>query len=498
MGEVVRLPRGSGQEAEAEARAQRAARFEALERVLRARPLMGRADQLRVAEALWRLLHRAEQGNIRKAQVLRAAGIGTEADSTKHLSQYALDPSLPEVRKERARLNKRPHKYREIAEAAARLAGWDAREAVLEVFRETTLAGTRPGQDAAPEYEALARTLREIADAVAAKHGLQEYFREVAESKPNLRVLNDEDEDGPTNKLSPEDIDVYFDHKSDGLDWPISFHEGSGDRDLHDWGGSVPPYPTVVLGKWDVGDEFRICIESDAGTDGSGRATPENRTVIGGQYSAELRLCIIPEGPDMIPTGALRVASLFSCQRSWIEGELTGPFIGFDDLISHPDDDTEGSFGITSDKQNVWCRLRCVSGDEPDLIAQYNLGRVRGCRFQPLTGQVCQDWLGIELYDCDWSPRERPLHVRVLGPALLDLEYLSGISPFPTDSIASALDRCLSGAGEWDLLALFDERAARLVELLADAQEDAKRSRSAGYRKLAARLRAMRDGNKAE
>ena len=498
MGEVVRLPRGSGQEAEAEARAQRAARFEALERALRARPLMGRADQLRAAEALWRLLHRAEQGNVRKAQVLRAAGIGTEADSTKHLSQYALDPSLPEVRKERARLNKRPHKYREIAEAAAGLAGWDAREAVLEVFQETTLAGTRPGQEAAPEYEALGRTLREIADAVATKHGLQEYFREVARSRPCLRVLYDEDVHGPTDKLRPQDIDVYFDEKSDGLDWPISFHEGSGDRDLHDWYGSVPPYPTIVLGKWNVGGEFRICIEPDAGTDRSGRAPPENRTVIGGQYSAELRLCIIPEGPDMIPTGALRIASLFSCVPSWIEDDRTGPFIGFDDQISHPDEEHESWSGIMPDKKDVWCRLRRVSGDEPDLIAQYDLRRSRGCRFLPLTGQVCQDWLGMELVDSDWPPREKPLHVRVLGPALLDLEYLSGISPFPTASIASELDRCLSGAGEWDLLALFDERAARLVELLADTQEGAKRSRAAGYRKLATRLRAMRDGNKAE
>ena len=498
MGEVVRLPRGSGQEAEAEARAQRAARFEALERVLRARPLMGRPDQLRVAEALWRLLHRAEQGNVRKAQVLRAAGIGTDADSTKHLSQYALDPSLPEERKNRARLNKKPHKYREIAEAAARLAGWDAREAVLEVFRETTLAGTRPGHEAAPEYEALARTLREIADAVAAKHGLQEYFREVARSGPCLRVLNNENEDGPKNRLSPGDIDVYFDDNSDGMDWPISFDGGSGDRDLHDWSGSVPPYPTIILGKWSVGDKFRICIESVAGTDGSGRVASENRTIIGGEYSVELRLCIVPEGPDMIPTGALRVTSLFSCQNYWVEGKVTGPFIGFDDLISHPDEEYESCSGIMPGKKNVWCRLRYVSGDEPDLIAQYNLARGRGCRFLPLTGQVCQDWLEIELSDCDWSPREKPLHVRVLGPALLDNEFCSGISPFPTASIASALDRCLSGAGEWDLLALFDERAARLVELLADAQEGSKRSRAAGYRKLAARLRAMRDGNKAE
>ena len=196
----------------------------------------------------------------------------------------------------------------------------------------------------------------------------------------------------------------------------------------------------------------------------------------------------------MIPTGALRIASLFSCVPSWIAGDRTGPFIGFDDQISHPDEERESSSGIMPDKKDVWCRLRCVSGDEPDLIAQYDLRRGRGCRFLPLTGQVCQDWLGIELYDCDWSLRERPLHIRVLGPALLDNELCSGISPFPTVSIASALDRCLSGAGEWDLLALFDERAARLVELLADVQEDAKRSRAAGYRKLAARLRAMRDG----
>lgn len=499
MGEVVRLPRAGAEGTEAEARARRAARFEALERVLRDRPLMGRPDQLRAAEALWRLLQRAEQRNVTKAKVLRAARIGAEGDSTKHLSHYALDPSLPDARKERARLNKRPTKYRQIAEAAARLAGWDEREAVLEVFNETTLAGTRPGQEAAPEYEALAQTLREVADAVAAKHGLQAYFQEVAKSKPVLRVLNDEEETAK-NRLEPEEIELYFDEQSDILTWPMSFDCESGDRQHVDCEGKVPPYPTVVLGAWRVGDEFQVLVESDECLrDGERGPSPVGGTTEG-SYVVELRFCVVPEGPDMQPVGALRVSTSVELMDIHSDGNPFDPIIRFDDSIFLPGNEAERRCIIASSGRRIDCHLRYDAGDVPELIGKYfdfsvwHLG-ITGCRFLPLTGPACQDWLGIKMDWDNWHAREKPLHVRVLGPALLDNEIYSGFSPFPTETVASALDRCLTGHGPGDPVALLDERTAHLVELLADAQDDAKRSRAAGYKNLATRLRAMREGN---
>ena len=327
MGEVVRLTGAGGQASEAEARAQSMARFEALERVLRDRPLMGRPDQLRAAEALWRLLHRAELRNVRKAQVLRAAGVGAEGDSTKHLSQYAVDPAWPEARKGRARLNKRPHKYREIAEAAAKLAGWDARAAVLEVFNETTLAGPRPGQEATPEYEALARTLREITGSVAAKHRLQEYFRTVARSKPALRVLNG-DEETAKHRLEPEEIELYFDERSEILPWPISFDYESWDRQHHDCEGTVPPYPTVVLGSWQIGDEFEVRVESDECLRDGERGPSPVGGITSGSYFVELRFCVVPVGLDMQPMGALRVATSVRLENIYADGNPFGPVVG--------------------------------------------------------------------------------------------------------------------------------------------------------------------------
>ena len=75
-------------------RAQEAAR---LRRALEEKPspMMAREDSITVAEALYALLGRIEQQQrIRKAKVLRAAGIGSEEDSTKHLGQYAIPPAL--------------------------------------------------------------------------------------------------------------------------------------------------------------------------------------------------------------------------------------------------------------------------------------------------------------------------------------------------------------------------------------------------------------------
>ncbi len=102
MGDLIHLPnRESGSKptkAELDARAsqtegRRAEHIHRLRNELASQPKrkLSSADQITVAHALHKLLKRVEKEHqVRTAKVLAAAGIGTELDSTKHLSQYAI------------------------------------------------------------------------------------------------------------------------------------------------------------------------------------------------------------------------------------------------------------------------------------------------------------------------------------------------------------------------------------------------------------------------
>jgi hypothetical protein len=207
---------------------------------------LNRSDQKAVATEIWRLLERGVALGISKARVLRESGIDSDTDSTKHLGQYAINPEWPTERQESARLNKKPAKYLAILKAAAKLYGSDENELLLEVFGATSINASGGAREAAPEYEELARTLRDIATAVSAKHELQTYFQKVARDGLHLHVTNHADET-EGHKLDPDDIELEFSRGAGGLCWPMIFYEESDEANLHDFGYTLSPYPAVVL-----------------------------------------------------------------------------------------------------------------------------------------------------------------------------------------------------------------------------------------------------------
>jgi hypothetical protein len=213
MGEVIRMPvpvnrsatRGSDnamlrdaspstaaeQEAQREERRQRC---RVLIAKLEKNPVLSRDDQLEIATGVWRVLERVElQGRAKKAQIMRAAGIGAPGDSTKHLGQYAVNPAWPESRLRNVRLNKKPIPYLKLVQKAAELAGWNQDDTVLEVFSTISIAMLRRPRLADAAFEDLAKTLRDIGGAIAAKHDLQAYFKLLSRTGPTFGLSSEHD-----------------------------------------------------------------------------------------------------------------------------------------------------------------------------------------------------------------------------------------------------------------------------------------------------------------
>jgi hypothetical protein len=183
-GSIVDAPgskRPTSQEVAAQDRRGREERISGLREVLRENRKMGGDDQIVVARALYDLLDRIEgQYHIAKAKILREAGIGGDGDSTKHLSQYAIPRDLPleEIQRRSTRLRKGTEPYKNIASAAARLAGLEVGDSLLEVFERANF-WRHGAREPAPEFAELASRLRFIADGISTKYDLTTFFREV-------------------------------------------------------------------------------------------------------------------------------------------------------------------------------------------------------------------------------------------------------------------------------------------------------------------------------
>jgi len=258
------------------------------------------ADQLTVAHALHGLLQRIETDHrISKADVMRKADISEKEHPTKHLSQYAIplggNPS-------RLRINARL--YEKLAKAAATLAHLDEGDVLMEVFGHASFWRSKGAREATEEFEDLARRLRYIMEAVARKHNLGAFFRDVKKCggvlTPSADSWRREQEMG--RWLAPDEIEVEFYFGEGPQRWPIEFYQltyeatdGNGDH--------VPVYPSFVLGAWRF--PFTVNIEAQM-TDANGSPHP----ILGpveGHSSIELRLCIVPIGKELEAEQALRV-----------------------------------------------------------------------------------------------------------------------------------------------------------------------------------------------
>lgn len=524
MGEILDFPgRRHDRARDDAAQALRRERAAALREALDRNPAMGREDQILVAEALWRLLDRAERGSgIRKDRILREAGIGGADNPRKHLAQYALSPSVSSERRTKARLTKRPRPLLKIADAAARLAGWSVDETLLEVFDASSISAANSPRQAAPEFEELASHLRSIADTIAGKHDLQAYFRAVARAQVSLAVdehAMDLLDDKSEADIEPDEIELGFQERSGLLDWPISFRQRSEDKDYHDDLGTVPPYPSVILGDWEVGEQFPIGVASDTcPQEGEYGPSPFGGEAVG-QYSAEIRFCIVPFGPEMQALPALRITPELTILPLRAEAALPdayrSPDGSFETLFDDPTEiirfdnyDTlptgkpvSVEATVIATGRRVRCLLTCDAAVVPAIISStFDLSRIdlfglqvprQRCVFLPVYGTVCTDWLSGSASSQTWYASDKTMHVRALGPPVLHNRDGSGFSVFQAGTIAAALDRCLSGKEGPDLIAMLDERAGRFKKLLAQAQGGAEQARERGYARLQARLRTM-------
>ena len=381
MGDVVGFPnpdRGRAHD-DAAAREQRRERAKAIREQINRRPKMSRVEQQWVAEALWRLLDRTQIRGVSKATVLRSAGIGSKGDSTKHLAQYAINPAWPQERKDRARLTKNPAPYGKIADAAADLAGWDPDQTLVELFGGTSLVAGSGIRAATPDCEMLAQTLRDVADAVAIKHDLKSLFQKISRAKALLLPLNEEVCGIGGMPLNPEEIDLGFCRSGSLMDWPVVFRESSSEPDtVVDFGG-VPPYPALVLGHWPVGDFFPVRIESDEmPRSNEPGPSPFSETTVG-QYDVELRLCIVPIGPEMQPECALRVAitcGILPLKKTLTddEGEQDIEILSFEEIglsCLPPREPIEVHARVAAGRRLIMCRLSCDEEGIPSVVSAY-------------------------------------------------------------------------------------------------------------------------------
>ena len=513
MGDVIPLRRAARAEPDSDRQAIAGERANSLRAVLDGSPppKMSREDQVSVAEALWLILDRAKtRSGISTATVMRDAGIGGEGDSTKHLGQYAVCPTWPQQRKSKARLTKKPASYRRLAEAAARLAGWDQDDILIELFGKTSLFGDAPSLHSAPEYEELARTLCAVANAVAVKHKLQEYFQSVARRRPSLGIPSDLKVDR-LPQHTPDDLNYIREYLQENiefslidslLEWPKAFRSPSSDVDHHDDYGSIPPYPAVVLGEWDVGKEVTMEIERCESANDEGFETWSPLGRIQGMFRAELRLCIIPVGQDMRPEAAVRI--LMSIRIKPLEVTTRGgtnegdaaiaEIIEFEGVFRRVVLSSSGmvTMGVFDTNGSAAYRVSFAARLLPELLQrrhfQLNQGR---CQFHPVTAPLCEFWFRFQADDNIWHPRDE-LHLIPLGPAIVDWWIQYGVSNLPHGTIAATIDLMLSRQSGPDLVGMLDERAARLVALLAAHETAEQARRNAGYTDLEARLKAMR------
>lgn len=481
--------------------------------------MMLRPDQLAVAENLWRVLERVEAGGTKKASVLREAGIGSFGDSTKHLGHYAVNPAWPEERKNKARLNKKVKTYLNIIDAAVKLAGLDPDETLLDVFSSTSMNSPGSGRQAAPEYEELARTLRDIAEAIATKHGLMEYFQKVARERLVLVVQNDLNADdiaervadGQKPNLEPDEIELGFEeHRWSSLYWPIAFYEATREHEEFDDQRYLSPYPAVILGSWLIGDRFPVKVESDD-RPAKGEHGPFEG-ITWGHNIMELRFCIIPVGQEMRPEAALRIRTsvLVNSLRAGMptpddysdEWEVlqfpgvshVGPYVNLDRL--GPDDFHSGETAIVCPSgRRILVRLSRDHNSVPTPINAYSKlsdlhSESKLCQFLPVTGIVLEDWLNHDSYLQCWDVEDEPTHLRVLGEPLLKYTNTKGFSAFKTGTIASDLDHCLMDTQK--PLTMLDARAEQFVQLFEVASVVARTRRERKRTRLEARLRTMR------
>ena len=163
-------------------------RWAAIDAALSENPKMTHIeDRKAVAKNLWNILDRFERkGHGKKEAVLREANMGEEGNSTKQLHYYTLPPSdaASDAPKKRIdRLVKRTAKYRSLAELAAKKAGWDKQDVLIELFQGSSYVASEHGSiPKLPDYLfAIDETLQRMKDWLVRKTDIEGYYQTLRE-----------------------------------------------------------------------------------------------------------------------------------------------------------------------------------------------------------------------------------------------------------------------------------------------------------------------------
>ena len=234
------------------------------------------ADQVRVAENMWRILEEAERRGVSKAKVLQAAGVGSEGDSTKRLPRFAINPDFDSGTKEKraVQLTQTAQKYLRIAEKAGEMVESESDAYVAMLFNGTRFASAGDAVVTEDVHAELASLLRIVCAGVARKHDLQRVFR-LCDERHLCRYSG-------SVRQNRDDRWVNLWHRfSDG-----ARVNGLID-DMDQW---TLPYPSVLIGwkKLSGGIPFAVTGKTQEGP--AAHYQP-------GDLLLEVRLALLPLGP---------------------------------------------------------------------------------------------------------------------------------------------------------------------------------------------------------
>jgi hypothetical protein len=402
-----------------------------LRKVLKARPSpkLSPDDQRIVAEALYRLMQRVEKEHGEpKAKVIRKAQMGGDGDSTKHLSHYAIRPGA-----NAGRLRQKVEPYVKLTETAAKLAGIDETEALLEVFGRATSLQTNNTESAPAEFVELAGRLRFVMEGVAREQGLTEFFQAVERGggvlAPAADCWSTEQETG--HLLTTQEIAIEFYFGWGSQLWPIEFFVPTEEAEDPD-GDHIPAYPSLIVGAWWLDSTFPVSVTANV-TEADGIALALSGTVEG-RHEVELRLCIVPVGSAMHATPALRVqlstalsplmsrADAGGSVPSHARAELSFPWAGMP-MLKRGRSKVAGRYAA-GDK-NIDCDIYVKDDVVPRLLKEWFVdlassaptkpGIAGGVRFLPITGAVCEDWFGFAVSKNYYDPMQQRIADRAQG-----------------------------------------------------------------------------------
>lgn len=157
-----------------------------IEENFRKKPMVeSKDDRIRLANNLWKILADVQPKASTK-NILHAAGKGSDFDSTKRLSYYALNPDLSDAIKEKRalKLAKKVQHYTTIVSAAAKLSNTDESNLIKQLVNGTYYSQLPDSGHAdidvnAEGWHNVESAIKTAANKISTKYNLQHFFKSI-------------------------------------------------------------------------------------------------------------------------------------------------------------------------------------------------------------------------------------------------------------------------------------------------------------------------------